>query len=83
MEFPKKISTKVIISCAMSRNNLVDVVGQSAPVDTTVPYDASLVSGKTILITGGASGFGEGFFRKWAENGQLCISDFTLHVLST
>ncbi|KAA8564760.1 hypothetical protein EYC84_010532 [Monilinia fructicola] len=58
---------------ASARNNVVDVVRQSVPVDTTAPYDAGWVAGKTILITGGASGFGEGFFRKWAENGANVI----------
>ncbi|QSZ32320.1 hypothetical protein DSL72_001894 [Monilinia vaccinii-corymbosi] len=56
-----------------ARNNIVDVARQSNPVDTTSPYDAGWVAGKTILITGGASGFGEGFFRKWAENGANVI----------
>lgn len=55
------------------RNNVVDVIRQSPPVDTTSPYDARWVAGKTIVITGGASGFGEGFFRKWAENGANVI----------
>src|SRR4051794_22228383 len=56
-----------------ARNHLVDVVRQSPPVDTKEPYDAGWVAGKTIIITGGASGFGEGFFRKWAENGANVI----------
>ncbi|APA15953.1 hypothetical protein SS1G_09146 [Sclerotinia sclerotiorum 1980 UF-70] len=56
-----------------ARNNIVDIMKQSSPVDTTTPYDASWVAGKTIIITGGASGFGEGFFRKWAENGANVI----------
>jgi len=55
------------------RNNLVEVTRQSKPVDTSDPYDATWVAGKTIVITGGASGFGEGFFRKWAENGANVI----------
>lgn len=55
------------------RNNLVDIVRQSKPVDTSEPYDAAWVAGKTIVITGGASGFGEGFFRKWADNGANVI----------
>ncbi|TAQ89765.1 hypothetical protein B7494_g1918 [Chlorociboria aeruginascens] len=55
------------------RNNIVQAVHQSPPVDTSAPYDATWVAGKTILITGGASGFGEGFFRKWAENGANVI----------
>ncbi|TVY46321.1 5'-hydroxyaverantin dehydrogenase [Lachnellula occidentalis] len=49
-------------------NNIVEVIRQSPPIDTSLPYDAGWVAGKTIVITGGASGFGEGFFRKWAEN---------------
>jgi NAD(P)-dependent dehydrogenase (short-subunit alcohol dehydrogenase family) len=56
-----------------ARNHLVDVARQSPPVDTKEPYDAAWVAGKTIIITGGASGFGEGFFRKWAENGANVI----------
>ncbi|KAI9642130.1 hypothetical protein NHQ30_008932 [Ciborinia camelliae] len=56
-----------------TRNNVVDIIRQSPPVDTTSPYDAGWVAGKTIIITGGASGFGEGFFRKWAENGANVI----------
>ncbi|KAB8298551.1 hypothetical protein EYC80_000730 [Monilinia laxa] len=58
---------------ASARNNVVDIARQSGPVDTTAPYDAGWVAGKTIVITGGASGFGEGFFRKWAENGANVI----------
>ncbi|RDL35897.1 NAD(P)-binding Rossmann-fold containing protein [Venustampulla echinocandica] len=55
------------------RNNIVGITKQSPPVDITEPYDAAWVAGKTILVTGGASGFGEGFFRKWAENGANVI----------
>ena len=36
-------------------------------------YDPNWVTGKTILITGGASGFGEAFFRKWAAHGANVI----------
>jgi FlaA1/EpsC-like NDP-sugar epimerase len=53
-----------------ARNRLVNVVRQSPPIDTSAPYNAEWVEGKTIVITGGASGFGEGFFRKWAEHGK-------------
>lgn len=56
-----------------ARNNVVDVVRQSSPVDTTAPYDAGWVAGKTIVITGGASGIGEGFFKEWAQNGANVI----------
>jgi FlaA1/EpsC-like NDP-sugar epimerase len=52
---------------------LVDAIGQSCPVDTSTPYNSTWVAGKTILITGGASGFGEGFLRKWAVDGANVI----------
>lgn len=55
------------------RNNLVDIVQQSKPVDTSEPYDTAWLRGKTIVITGGASGFGEAFFRAWAEAGANVI----------
>lgn len=48
-------------------------IKQSPPLDLTVPYSASWVKNKTILITGGASGFGAGFVRKWAANGATVI----------
>lgn len=53
--------------------SLVEAIRQSKPVDTSEPYDPAWVAGKTILITGGASGFGEGFFRKWATHGANVI----------
>ncbi|KAH8601524.1 short chain dehydrogenase/reductase-like protein [Bisporella sp. PMI_857] len=56
-----------------NNRNIVQLTGQSKPVDVTEPYDPAWVGGKTILITGGASGFGEGFFRKWAANGAIVI----------
>jgi NAD(P)-dependent dehydrogenase (short-subunit alcohol dehydrogenase family) len=55
------------------RNNVVDIVRQSQPVDTSEPYDAAWLAGKTIVITGGASGFGEGFFRRWADAGANVV----------
>lgn len=55
------------------RNNIVQETRQSPPIDTTQPYDASWVAGKTIIITGGASGFGAGFARKWASNGAYLV----------
>jgi len=56
-----------------ARNNLVEVTRQSKPVDTKDPYDVAWLEGRTIVITGGASGFVEGFFRKWAESGANVI----------
>jgi NAD(P)-dependent dehydrogenase (short-subunit alcohol dehydrogenase family) len=53
--------------------SLVDKVRQSPPVDLTKEYDPAWLKGKTALITGGASGFGEGFARKWAAAGANVI----------
>ncbi|KAK9233861.1 hypothetical protein V1525DRAFT_415004 [Lipomyces kononenkoae] len=46
---------------------------QSRPIDPSEPFDVSSVKGKTILITGGGSGFGAAFFRKWAAAGANVI----------
>lgn len=46
---------------------------QSPQIDISTPYDAAWVRNKTILITGGASGFGAGFFRHWAAHGANVI----------
>lgn len=54
-------------------SSVVDKVGQSAPVDCAKPYDASTLVGKTILITGGASGFGAAFARHWARHGAHIV----------
>jgi FlaA1/EpsC-like NDP-sugar epimerase len=56
---------------SQDQNNVVNIVRPAHPFDIETPLDLSSLNGKTILITGGASGFGEGFFRKWAENGML------------
>jgi len=53
--------------------NIVGLIRQSPPVDTSEPYDPNWVAGKTIVITGGASGFGQAFFRKWAQHGANVI----------
>nr|CDP23866.1 Putative dehydrogenase [Podospora anserina S mat+] len=50
--------------------SIVSQVRQSSPVDTTAPYSTTSLSGKTILITGGASGFGAAFARHWASFGS-------------
>lgn len=56
-----------------AKQSLVEKIRQSAPLDVkNIPND-SWVEGKTILITGGASGFGEGFFRRWAAAGANVI----------
>ncbi|KAK3330615.1 hypothetical protein B0H66DRAFT_69513 [Apodospora peruviana] len=53
--------------------SLVKTIKQSGPVDPTSPYDTSALAGKTILITGGASGFGKAFALKWASHGANII----------
>jgi NAD(P)-dependent dehydrogenase (short-subunit alcohol dehydrogenase family) len=58
---------------ASSDNRVVDLARQSKPVDVTAPYDKNGVKGKTILITGGASGFGAAFAREWAKHGAYIM----------
>ncbi|CAN8100140.1 unnamed protein product [Discula destructiva] len=59
-----------------SQNRMVESLHQSAPVDCTVPYSTSTLRGKTILLTGGASGLGAAFARAWAAAGaHLIIGD--------
>jgi NAD(P)-dependent dehydrogenase (short-subunit alcohol dehydrogenase family) len=49
------------------------------PVNTTTQYDPAGVAGKTILITGGASGFGAAFARTWAKHGaHIIIGDVNM-----
>lgn len=52
---------------------LVETIRQSGPVDARIPYNADDVAGKTIIITGGASGFGAAFARRWAQHGAFLI----------
>jgi NAD(P)-dependent dehydrogenase (short-subunit alcohol dehydrogenase family) len=53
--------------------NIVGLARQSPPIDTEAPYDTASLQGKTIAITGGASGFGAGFARRWAGYGATII----------
>lgn len=48
---------------------------QSAPLDlsSALTMDPTFIRGKTILITGGASGFGAAFFTAWAAHGATII----------
>ena len=48
-------------------------VPQSPAFDTNAVLDETWVKDKTIIITGGASGFGEGFFRRWAADGATVV----------
>ena len=61
------------MALAAAKQSLVDRVRQSPPLDFSNIPDDSWVKDKTILITGGASGFGEGFFRRWAAAGANVI----------
>lgn len=59
-----------------SQNRMVESIHQSPPVDCTLPYSTTTLRGKTILLTGGASGLGAAFARKWAAAGaNLIIGD--------
>ena len=57
----------------ISPNPLVKMIRQSPPIDFENIVDDSWVKNKTILITGGASGFGEGFLRRWAAAGAVVV----------
>ena len=56
-----------------ARYPLEAAVHQSPQLDLDKAADDAWVKGKTILITGGASGFGEGYLRRWAEAGATVI----------
>ncbi|KIH89242.1 bacilysin biosynthesis oxidoreductase [Sporothrix brasiliensis 5110] len=57
-------------------NPIREAVRQSPPLDTSAPYDTASMAGKTILITGGAAGFGAAFARRWASLGaHIAIGD--------
>lgn len=59
-----------------SQNRMVESIHQSPPVDCTLPYNTTTLRGKTILLTGGASGLGAAFARKWSAAGaNLIIGD--------
>ncbi|KAL8285816.1 hypothetical protein RB597_002746 [Gaeumannomyces tritici] len=45
------------------------IIRAMAPVDMSAPYDRAGCAGKTVLITGGASGLGAAFAREWASHG--------------
>ena len=72
-----------------TKHSLVERVRQSPPLDIQDITDDSWVKGKTIVITGGASGFGAGFLRRWAKAGAVVIIgvrpylNVSLHVLRT
>lgn len=53
--------------------SLESAVHQSSPVDFSLEIDDGWVKDRTIVITGGASGFGEGFLKRWASAGATVI----------
>ncbi|KAL9125070.1 MAG: hypothetical protein Q9217_005675 [Psora testacea] len=55
------------------RYSIEDTVRRSPPIDLASVVDDGWVKDKTILITGGASGFGEGFCRRWAAAGANVV----------
>lgn len=54
--------------------SVMDMIRQSPPVDVKAPYSTASLAGKTILITGAASGFGAAFARHWATKGSHIIA---------
>ena len=57
----------------VSPNSVEKITRQSPPLDIRNIIDDSWVKNKTIIITGGASGFGEGFLRRWAAAGATVV----------
>ncbi|MCJ1400095.1 hypothetical protein MMC11_003298 [Xylographa trunciseda] len=55
------------------RYPIVAKVNQSPPLKFPGTVDDSWLKDKVIVITGGASGFGEGFVRRWASRGAIII----------
>ncbi|KAF2138531.1 uncharacterized protein K452DRAFT_328721 [Aplosporella prunicola CBS 121167] len=53
--------------------SIQQTIRQSPPVDLSRPYDARWLHDRHILITGGASGFGAGFVRRWAASGASVV----------
>ena len=53
--------------------SLKAAVRQSPPVDYSLPVNDTWVTDKTIVITGGASGLGASFLKRWANAGATVI----------
>lgn len=62
-----------VLPAAYVPTSAVNTIYQSPPISLETPYSASWLRGKTVLITGGASGFGAGFVQKWAASGACVI----------
>ncbi|KAI4203430.1 MAG: hypothetical protein LQ346_001779 [Caloplaca aetnensis] len=57
-----------------AKHPLVDLVRQSPPFDVDHVPDDAWMKDKVVLITGGASGFGAGFLKRWAAAGAVIIA---------
>ncbi|KAL8755749.1 MAG: hypothetical protein Q9199_003423 [Rusavskia elegans] len=55
------------------KHPLGDLIRQSPPFDANHIPDDSWMKDKVVIITGGASGFGLGMFRRWAAAGAVVI----------
>ena len=66
-----------MMAASNSDYNVVDKIGQSPRLSSSQlskpVADTTFLRHKTILVTGGASGFGAGFFRRWAAAGAHVI----------
>ncbi|KAL9120145.1 MAG: hypothetical protein Q9187_003303 [Circinaria calcarea] len=56
-----------------AKHSLVQMTRQSPPLESPSTVDDSWLKNKTILITGGASGFGAGFVTRWAAAGATIV----------
>ena len=56
-----------------AKQPVIEATRQSPPLEFPGIVDETWIKDKTILITGGASGFGEGFARRWAAAGATII----------
>lgn len=59
---------------APPENEGISRLVQSPPLNLTAPYNSSTLCGKTVLITGAASGFGAAISRRWAQLGANIIA---------
>jgi NAD(P)-dependent dehydrogenase (short-subunit alcohol dehydrogenase family) len=58
---------------SIPKDSVVKAIRQSPPVDLTQPYSLAWLKGKHIIVTGGASGFGEAFVKTWAQAGASIV----------
>ena len=62
------------------KDSLVAQIRQSPPLEFPGTVDESWLKGKTVIITGGASGFGRGFVQRWAKAGAIIVFGDYNHV---